>query len=130
MSSKMIHDLGYEVLAFKQTGYVVNKINSIIFRDQSRKEIIVAFSGTKDPIQLVNEVVDNWPTKYELHDISGALVLGYFYRSYSEFADWLEDTLSAIENKYDYTTIFTGHSLGGALAVHAAIDMLLENISP
>ena len=72
----------------------------------------------------LNEVVDNWPTKYELQDISGAFVLGYFYRSYSEFVDWLEDTLSAIE-KYGYTTIFTGHSLGGALTVHAAIDILL-----
>ena len=57
-------------------------------------------------------------------------MLGYFARNYADFADWLENTLDSIENKYDYTTVFTGHSLGGALAVHAAMDMLLENIRP
>jgi len=46
------------------------------------------------------------------------------------FADWIEDSLRSIEKHYEYKMVFTGHSLGGALAIHAAMDMLLEEFIP
>jgi len=49
-SSAMIHQLGYDVLDYKKTGFLINKINAIIFKDDLRKELVVAFSGTKDPV--------------------------------------------------------------------------------
>jgi len=66
------------------------------------------------------------PTDYGLHDIPGAKVLSFFASHYAVFSDFLEDSLRSI-GKSNYKTVFTGHSLGGALAVHAAVDMILED---
>jgi len=74
----------------------------------------------------VNEVVDGLPTDYTLHKIEGAKVLNYFFTRYSYFADWLWSNLK--KHSSGYKLVFTGHSLGGALAVHAITDIMLENI--
>jgi hypothetical protein len=122
-----VKNLGYEVVAYKNTGAVYNFINSVILKDVARKEFVVAFSGTKNPAQLGQEILNNLPTKYNLHSIEGASVLHYFLDKYALFSDWLEVALKK-NLPSDYKVVFTGHSLGGALAVHAATDMLLEHI--
>ena len=53
-------------------------------------------------------------------------MLRFFAEHYAVFSDWLEDSLRKIGHE-DYKTVFTGHSLGGALAVHAAVDMVIED---
>lgn len=128
-ASQMAKEYGWELLSFKQTGLVFNFINAVIFQDDARQELIVAFSGTQNPAQLTHEIVGSLPVNYGLHDIEGASVMKYFYTHYSAFSDWLEDELRAVDRS-NYKLVFTGHSLGGALAVHAATDMLLENIHP
>jgi hypothetical protein len=42
----MAKEYGWELLSFKQTGLVFNFINAVIFQDDARQELIVAFSGT------------------------------------------------------------------------------------
>jgi len=42
-----------------------------------------------------------------------------------EFSDWLISNLQYF-GKEDYATVFTGHSLGGALAIHGAVDIYLS----
>jgi hypothetical protein len=126
-ASQEIKDLGWEVLSIKQTGKVFNFINAVIIKDFERKELIVAFSGTQNPAQLAHEIVGSLPTSYSLHpEVKGARVLGYFYSHYTSFSDWLEDELRDI-GLVTYKLVFTGHSLGGALAVHAATDIFLQD---
>ena len=67
------------------------------------------------------------PTDYVLHDIPDAKVLKFFMENYMKFADWLETSMQSV-NKPDYTWVFTGHSLGGALTTHAATDVLLSGL--
>lgn len=76
---------------------------------------------------MTEEILNNLPVRYTLHNIEGALALHYFLDKYTLFSDWLEDSLRKI-GLPDYKLVFTGHSLGGALAVHAATDMFLENL--
>ena len=98
---------------------------------QSHKEIIIGFSGTIGHKQLINEILKDLPTKYNIHDIPGASVLNYFYSHYVK--DFRTDLLSKIK---EYTTeykgyklVFVGHSLGGALTVHAAADVILSGLA-
>lgn len=62
-----------------------------------------------------------------MHDVEKAKVLKYFYNHYQAFSDWIEDEVREAAKK-DFKLVFTGHSLGGALAVHAATDMYLEGL--
>jgi len=105
----------------------VNFINAVILLDKANKEFIVAFSGTKNPAQLGNEILNNPNVDYDMHDIEGSRVLKYFYNHYQAFSDWIEDEVREAAKK-NYKVVFTGHSLGGALAVHAATDMYLEKL--
>ena len=72
-------------------------INAVIIKDEERREAIVGFSGTKSTDQLVDEITRNFPTKYALHDIEGALVLDFFQREYAQFRDWMLWTLAEFD---------------------------------
>lgn len=73
----------------------------------------------------MNEVTGNLPTDYTLHNVPGARVLKFFMENYAKFGDWMKSTLRSV-GKSGYTVVFTGHSLGGALALHAATDVYLS----
>ncbi|CAI2373183.1 unnamed protein product [Moneuplotes crassus] len=102
-----------------------------LFRRDSQKEIIVSFSGTRNPKQLIDEFVKNVPTDYDIHPGKKVKVLKYFYEDYkNQFRnDLVQQLMSIFEDaKFDdYKVIFTGHSLGGAMAIHAAADLVLSD---
>ena len=60
--------------------------------------------------------------------MEGAKVVTYFYKHYvNDFRAQLQSLLLNYTAKFpSYEIIFTGHSLGGALAVHATADTLLS----
>jgi hypothetical protein len=107
-------------------------ITMTILERSVNKEIIIAFSGTKKYQELVDEIVKGLPVDYDLHPSDGSRVLGFFYRRYlDDFRVQLLLKLKDMVNSwYDsgYSVVFTGHSLGGAIAIHAAADALLEGI--
>lgn len=79
----------------------------------------------------MNEIVEAYPVGYDIHpEIQGALVMKYFYSYFKDdFRDTLREKLPEImRNHTGYNLIFTGHSLGGALAVHAAAETILSNL--
>lgn len=128
-ASTGIKNNGLTLVAFQEAGRVFNFINVAILKDPIRQELIVAFSGTKNPAQLAHEIVGNLPTAYSLHDIKDAFVLSYFASHYAQFSDWLHKTLANI-GLNNYKLVITGHSLGGALAVHAATDLVYSGLRP
>lgn len=65
--------------------------------------------------------------------MTGAYVFDYFYKHYlygfrDDFMDEIQNILN--DGKHEgYSVIFTGHSLGGAMTVHAAADFALTGLS-
>ena len=111
-----------------QGGY--NDISYIILYRKWENELIVSFSGTENTEQLITEIAESFPVYYDIHPQDNAYVFDYFYAHY--LAGFREDFLSTMR-KYASTfwgskIIFTGHSLGGALTVHAAADAILSGI--
>lgn len=98
----------------------------------SEKQLIVAFSGTKNPSELIEEIIEESPVSYKIHPNTGAKVFNFFYKHYlTDFRDYFLKEISEIFTTVDfegYSVIFTGHSLGGALAVHAAADGILSGV--
>lgn len=107
-----------------------NKITFSILVRESEKELIFSFSGTLNPLQLINEAMESYPVSYDIHpDVEGK-VSKYFYSHYLEFREDFLRELESYERTYQgYTMIFAGHSLGGALAVQAAADVVLSNLA-
>jgi predicted alpha/beta hydrolase len=64
---------------------------------------------------------------YLFHPIPDAVAMKYFYTNYDEL--FREDLIAHMQfyekEMSGYSVLFTGHSLGGALAVLAAFDMYL-----
>ncbi len=102
------------------------------YLDSKNKFIVFAFRGTNTNYQLINEIVKGADMKYDLYNIPYAVVMDYFFLHYKH--NLREDFLSHLktyrQNYSSYTVVFTGHSLGGALTTHAAMDAILGNYVP
>jgi hypothetical protein len=124
--------LGMKSVFAIDNGRIGDPITMTIMERRKDKEIIVAFSGTKGIEELVDEIVEGLPVDYDLHPSQGSKVLGYFYHSYKdEFrTSFIKKIKTMADSWHDsgYRIIFTGHSLGGAIALHAAADAILEGI--
>jgi hypothetical protein len=106
----------------------------LTYRDDFNKFFILGFRGTASTSQLINEATGSGPVEYKLHelDVKNPQVFGYVYRMYVEhIRENITGLLSQAYELYpNYTFIFTGHSLGGALTTHAALDMILSGVIP
>ena len=78
---------------------------------------------------MTEEITHAIPWKYDLHNVNETLAADYFLTKYESIWEWFWTTLNLqLSLHKDYTVVFTGHSLGGALTVHAAIDSLLNGL--
>jgi len=110
-------------------GVGINTITYVIVKSDSTKRIVIGFSGTRYYQQLMAEIVYSYPVAYSIHpEAEGALVFNYFYQHYTDYfkADINKILPGILASNPDYDVIFTGHSLGGAMAVHAAGDFVLS----
>mmetsp|Transcript_18470 Transcript_18470/g.21211 ORF Transcript_18470/g.21211 Transcript_18470/m.21211 type:complete len:315 (-) Transcript_18470:9-953(-) len=118
-----------QVLHAMDNGGDENSITYVILKRDSTKQLFIGYSGTRDTQQLITEILEAFPVFYDIHpEATDALVFDYFYKHYlNGFRDDILKFLPGILDAYPkYNVIFTGHSLGGAMAVHAAGDFVLS----
>ena len=129
-ATKLIEEAGIKPIYAKDNTELFNPITMVILENQSKKEIITAFSGTSNIVELIDEVLKSFPVPYDIHPAENSKVLEYFYNHYvNDFRNDLLQKMKEYTKMYEgYSFVFTGHSLGGALAVHAASDTLLSNV--
>jgi hypothetical protein len=121
--------VGMEPIHALDNNLRIDPISYTLLLRESHKQLIVAFSGTVATLQLVRQITLNWPITYNIHGSdTGARVFRYFYNKYRNgFRDnFLKQIKDASEEYVGYEIIFTGHSLGGALTLHAAADSILS----
>lgn len=108
-----------------------NGITMGIYQSDQEKRFYVGFSGTREAVQLVTEIAESFPKKYDIHpEVEGAKVMDYFYQRYvKDFREaFLEKIQGLVKQNPGYGITFTGHSLGGAMTVHAAADFILSGL--
>ena len=90
--------------------------NFILWRNDQFKKYIVAFPGTNEILELLNEAVNIKLVDYESGN--GIKLVNYFKQVAFELKEifFTKDVLDDIEAHPDYQFIATGHSLGGAVA--------------
>ena len=119
----------FETLHVFRNGKDKNLITYIILVQKFAKELVVAFSGTQNTFQLIEQIMSADLKSYSLHpEVSNAMVVNYYDKYYREyFRKDFENNLKKYMEEYpNYKIIFTGHSLGGAMSMQAATDAVLS----
>ena len=107
-----------------------------ITRLDEEERIIVGWSCTRNDVQLLTEGYASFMNvklaEYDLHEVQeGARTVKYFDKFYDLIRDEYKSDLNKTLEEYpEYELVITGHSLGGALSVQAAVDCILsENVT-
>lgn len=129
LATKLSQEHGMVPIHAFDNGRDVNIINYAILHREEANEIVITFSGTQGTQQLITEAVESYSAKYFLHEeLKGAKVIEYFFWHYmNDFrSDFEEAFKKYVKDHPKSRVVFTGHSLGGAMTVHAAIDTILS----
>jgi hypothetical protein len=112
------------------SGILDNSIHGFVAYDPDYPAIVVSFSGT-NPASIANWLTDLDFTKvdYELAPDCNCQVHRGFYDGYNNVRDQVWAGIDAITSKYgsDINLQITGHSLGGALSTHCALDAYVNH---
>ena len=116
------------VLFRQREGYLVsNGVSYALFVNPKLRKIVSSFRGTTTGGQMITEGVLSYLINYS--GSSKIQASKYFYNAYQVLRSvYLSDLTDAVKKYPDYTFVFTGHSLGAALATHAALDAVLSSI--
>ena len=107
-----------------------DSLNNVIIHNREKNQLIVAFSGTWNVPQLIDEIADSRFVDYELHPVQNGSAMEYFYKHYINGfrTQFVKDFKDALEHSNPTEIVFTGHSLGGSIVLHAALDMVLGGV--
>ncbi|KAJ2590113.1 hypothetical protein H4R99_007212 [Coemansia sp. RSA 1722] len=101
----------------RSAGYIASNPNTRL--------LVVAFQGTENTAQWIDNLdieQVSWPDS-----IPGSRVHRGFLRGYLDARDQVMDNLKNLASKYpDYNIALVGHSLGGARATLALLDISIE----
>lgn len=125
--------VGYQLVNHKefQISYKHN-ISYTTFVNNQCKRFIVAFRGTSNVIQLFKEFIYSKPVSCPLSRTEGAKVSTYFLNFYATYfsSDVMAHMQEAAQNYTGYDFYITGHSLGGAFATIATLQLSAEGVIP
>ncbi|EIE81342.1 hypothetical protein G6F46_004700 [Rhizopus delemar] len=114
---KYISD-GKLITTFKS---IVSDTNGFVVTSASQKTIFLVFRGTTSYQQSVVDMMANF---VPFSKVSGAMVHAGFYNSVKEVVNnYYPKIQSVIKANPDYKVVVTGHSLGGAQALIAGVDL-------
>jgi len=90
---------------------------------------IASFRGTETKTQLLKEFFNSKAVEYNLHPIKNAVATQYFYEKYVYYlrSALLRHIKEATQKYPNFDFFFVGHSLGGAFATLASLDVALSN---
>lgn len=121
---ELLNDEGWTLVAFDKIS--THNFNFAILRHDKHKKIVVTFPGTRGKTQLLSEIYCN--KGIPLKDEPNQKIFHYFYYIYQEINEKIRGILKEIYKQYDdYQYIFTGHSLGGAMATIFSLDSVKYN---
>jgi hypothetical protein len=134
---KFIEIYNWEHITTFTGGEDINNFSYSIFRNVNLRKIILTFSGTKGPTQLISEYIHSNFVAFsriensENKNLTKMKIMEYMNSLYNVIYEQLYKDVSLALNKdnkndNNMQIIFTGHSLGGAMASIAALD-LVEN---
>ena len=117
---------------FTKTWTIVNETstdkffvyNFILWRSDEYKKYIIAFPGTNEILELLNEATNMKLVEYEGN--SNIKTVNYFQKIAFELRDLIftKQVLKDINQHPDYQFIATGHSLGGSVATIILYDAI------
>lgn len=96
-----------------------------MFVNHDKQRFVTAFRGTQGRTQLLQEFLHSGAVTYDLHPINNAMATKYFFHKYKEFLrqSFLAHLEAATQTHPDFEFYMVGHSLGGAFASLAVIDI-------
>ena len=91
-----------------------------------RKAILLAFRGTDEVLQLIDQIVAVLAIpKTEFK--TGGKVQKYFYNAFDKLYPCVTDSVDDLVKKYpDFDVQITGHSLGGAIASLSSVALVFD----
>jgi hypothetical protein len=97
-----------------------------ILKNDKLKQIVITLTGTKKNIQLVKEAW--YSNTVLLGDASKKMFISeYFFTVFTQAKVKIKPTLVDLNKRFPgYQNIFTGHSLGAAMATIFALDSVLD----
>jgi hypothetical protein len=118
----------------KQTKSALSWVESLTFSsfvNNDKKRVILAFRGTNTATQLAKEIGLSAGVNFALcGNVKNAKALKYFYDGYNNQlrSSLLAQVKDLVKSHPGFSFYITGHSLGGALATIAALDLSCNGI--
>lgn len=117
---------GWEVIEKETINF--DNYNFAILKHDEYKKIIMTFPGTRGKYQFIQEVLQS--NGVPLDGDKKEKIMNYFKQVWVLIKSIIGEKLKTLYSKYpEYQYIFTGHSLGAAIATIAALDSVkYENL--